>query len=432
MENIPLIRRKFSITKDNNDKLILVVSIMYLIWLYIYPLFVTMTNYKYIGRIIIVLLILLLSINKGYRHFLIKFKKLVFFWYAFIMAIIISTLFSNNPNINIMINKILFDIANCWIVYTAFMYLSFKERNIKILLWTLAVLALLNSSIALYGSITGQRILRVEKELVGIGSFGYDPITGRSGGLRGENYMGIWNTPALAFGLFFLFYTRKFLLKVIALVFAVVSISSLIVSLSRTSVLCGITVLMISFILFGKRIFRILIIFLFFLVIAYTFSKMLLIKQISYFSSSAMYHQVKRWSIVNALEDVRFKIWTRYLDIATEDPIWGQGPGYIQEEVASGYFVPHNSFLDVLVEYGIIGLCLYTIPFISAFSSLLYFMRKKRRSEIWGNISCTIFLGMTVGLFFLSNPFLEIIWAVGGMLKARAVLGQSKTKFDFY
>ena len=78
-------------------------------------------------------------------------------------------------------------------------------------------------------------------------------------------------------------------------------------------------------------------------------------------------------------EDVssgRYELWSRAVSYILTSPIVGHGLGYFQSNNLSGSAV-HNVFLSVLVEFGAIGLLLYSFGVFS-----LVFMKSKYRSIV--------------------------------------------------
>jgi len=415
------------VTKANN-KWLFRLAVLYLVYNYTKPILDILSNYNpltlYFGRIVGVLLIIQLIFDKKFWSFLQTEKRYVVYIYLFITVVFISLPFIPNIYIFFTANR-LYEIFSCWILYMIFMYLSLRDDNGKNFLWLLTGLAILNALVGLYGSLTGQSLLGITRQEVGVGAFGYDPTTGRSGGLRGENYVGIWNAPALAVG-FLLLFSKKYKNKALGMAFVIVSSLSTIISLSRTSLLCAIIVTILA-LFFLVRNNSYLLVFLFVSLLIFVFSQPLIIKQSSFFSHSVRSDMEKRWSISNMIEDERIYIWDEYLKISIKKPIFGHGAGYIEQEISRGNTVPHNSLLDVFVEHGFSGLLLYVIPFILAVRSIIYFKNRKCQ-EIYGVFFCITFFGMAAGLLTLSNPFLKLVWMVAGSLEGRTILARRAYK----
>ena len=411
------------IKQKNNDLRILRLSIIYLIYLYLKPLLDILFNYSplivHFGRFIGFFIVIQLIIDRDFLFFLLQ-KKYIIYLYLCATTVLLSMLLSSNSELSSMVST-LYNLGSCWMIYTIFIYLSISKENARVLLWIWVGLALINSLVGMYGSFTGQSLLGMTREDVGVGTFGYDPTTGRSGGLRGENYVGFWNAPILAFG-FALLFERKHMVKIIGASFILLSILSIISSLSRISALAGIAVIIVSLALFfhfGKLWKAIILCFI--SVFIFISVQSLLIHQSQYFSTYVKYDMQKRWTISNAVRNVRLKIWREYLQVAAETPILGKGPGYIAQQVSRGKQVTHNSFLDVLVEHGIIGVFLYAIPFVLAFRSSLIYRKSKLLKDKYGRAACAIFWGMTVSLLFLSSPFLKLLWMLAGYLEGRTI-----------
>lgn len=410
-----------------HNQWLLGLSIIYIIWNYIQPLLVVLFNSSLItnfGRFVGFFIAIQIIVNADIRFLLFNKKEFIIYFCFFTSIVLISTLFSSNYDLHTTGKKI-YNIGSVLIVYIVFMYLSFHEKNIKILLWSFAILAVLNSVIGIWGALTGKSLLAISREMVGVGTFGFDPTSGRSGGLRGENYVGMWNAVALSFG-FLLLTNKKHFFKIIGIAFICLSSLAIIVSLSRTAVICGVTVIIISFILIlNKRKLVHLIIFCIVLLMIFQFSQLLLLKEMEYFTPYTARITKMRWQLSNILDNERKYIWIDYIRASLETPVWGKGSGYINQEVSKGQYVPHNSFLDIFVEHGFAGLFLYIIPFILAFRSFIYF-KNRRNQDPYGNVLCATFWGMAVGLLTLSNPFFKLLWMIAGSLEGRTILKKQK------
>lgn len=80
----------------------------------------------------------------------------------------------------------------------------------------------------------------------------------------------------------------------------------------------------------------------------------------------------------------RIELWKRSIKIIEDEPIFGEGPaswkiemlkygnkGLVSEDNITFYQRPHNDFLWIASEYGLLGLVLYSLIFILAFVSLI-------------------------------------------------------------
>jgi len=309
----------------------------------------------------------------------------------------------------------LYNFISCWLIYQLFKYFLLKKSSSKIIIISLAALALLNALVALYFGLSGQKLFSVTEKEVGYVAFGYDMSTGRIGGIRGENYTGIWNAPLMIYGIL-LAKNKKLLKKFLGYLFIIMSLLSAMASLSRASFLC------IIFIIFsGIYIFYfknktnllspilLLIVFVFTIKIALSFQY----KIIEYAPENIRPEIYKRIIISSWLENDRLSIWRYYFNSFIERPFFGKGPGYINEEYKHGFLVPHNSLLDIAVETGIFGLCIYIYFFLRAIRA---YLRRFAIVEDYANIFFILLMTILLGLQFLSNPFFKLLWiALAGL-----------------
>jgi hypothetical protein len=373
---------------------------------------------KYIGSFVGLLMVVALFNSNAKRDFLAV--RSVYLIVAIINIILISSLC--NPSITFLdtINRF-YEIFSCVIAYFVFMHLSKDTNAAKIILVSFAVFALCNVSIGLYGSITGHSILSVTRDQVGVGAFGFDQETGRSGGIRGENYVGIWNSPALALGLVLFITTKKIHEILLSSMFIVSTCIAAIVSFSRGSILSTIIVIVLSVFILRKK-FSINKLFLCILVLTFTciFATSILNVQQSYFNESIENALSER--LGSGTHDVRTTLWAGYIDnLLDTNPLFGGGPGYTNDpRVLINGYIPHNSLLHVAVEHGFAGLFMYCVVImlvIFQFKTML----SSQNADIYGIMACIIFCGMSVGLFFLSDPFMKIYWITAGIIKGRSI-----------
>lgn len=404
--------------KNLSNRTLLALCILYLLVIYNLTLLNVISDFNFFishsGRILLACVALFLIFNKSNLSFLIKNKHYVFYLLIFFIVVLIGSFFTSD--FHSTLNRIIFDIVGCWIIYLSFMLLCKDPKNQKIIAWALAILATINGIVALYGALTGKMIVDIPREKVGVGAFGFDLETGRSGGFRGENYMGAWNAPSLGLGLILLF-EKSYWLKFIGSFFALIASTSLIVSLSRTSVIAGIILITIitTYIIGRKKIIN-LVIFLIFSLLAFQVAKNIFIAQSMRFSPYLRYETQRRWTLSEMLENERKHIWISYLNVSLEAPIFGHGAGFIKNELDCGNYVPHNSFLDVLVEHGISGLILYFLPFIISFKKLNFSKRNNNMNKM-SIFYFASFMAIAISLLFLSNPFFKLLWLVMGCLE---------------
>ena len=121
----------------------------------------------------------------------------------------------------------------------------------------------------------------------------------------------------------------------------------------------------------------------------------------------------------------RLEIWEGGLRLASDHWLFGVGPGnfthflapYVDARAINN---PHNSFVEVLSETGVIGLLLYVSTFVVAARELIARARESpsdwRRNLAAGLLgACAAYL---VTGFFLSNPSLVWMWVLLGVAAA--------------
>jgi O-antigen ligase len=245
--------------------------------------------------------------------------------------------------------------------------------------------------------------------MVGVGTFGYDPETGRSGGIQGENYAGMWNSASVVGGMA-LWQARKYRPAALALI--LLGIMGTVVSMSRTSVLsCAGAVATFLLVADRKRSIRSVAS----LVLVGLFTAGIgLLTYTNYFGALNVGTQrgmASRWSQEGVLHDSRLDVWTSYLQDITASPILGKGPGYILTRIRSGFMVPHNSFLDIAVEFGVPVLMLFSIALLRPVANIGLAARDVRLAYLY---AC--FVGAVISLMTLSQPFGRLQWVLSGAL----------------
>ncbi len=420
IESAPFTR--YNRYKDSSNRILLALLVLYLIIIYNLPLLNVVTDYNILisnsGRFILILLGLVLILYKRNIFASKENKYYIFYPLLFFLIVLISGFSSAEPSLNLILNRIIFDIAGCWIVYLSSILLCKDKKNQKSLAWALAILAAINAIIGVYGAVTGQKILDVSRDEVGVGAFGFDRETGRSGGIRGENYVGAWNAPALALGVILLLSSKSYFIRLIGCSLSLVAIISIIISMSRTSTIASAILLSIIIIIHIRKnkIVKLLILFIFSFLF-FQIGKSVFIIQSSRFDPFIRYDIQRRWEFLEILENERKYIWMEYLKMFLEKPFFGHGPGFIKYEYEMGKPVPHNSFLDILIEHGIAGLVLYCFPFILSFKKL--YLKPDHEYHIF---YFAVFCAIIISLQFLSNPFFKLLWIASGCLEGTKIM----------
>lgn len=267
----------------------------------------------------------------------------------------------------------------------------------------------LNAGIALWGALTHQTLFGVTARDVGVGAFGYDVSSGRSGGVRGENYSGMYNVPAVIGG--YLLIQRKRAVWLGAGLVAV-GAAGTIVSMSRASVLSvGAAVLTLVVSSTGTRVaLRRIPLFLFIAAATVTTGSFISDAYIATLPRSLQADIRRRFSEVGVANDERFRVFQMYWDIAMDHPLTGAGPDVIDDQVMLGGLVPHNSAMDIAVKYGFIACILYLWAIAKPLTNILVL-----RQSAEGQFCMACYVGMIVPLATLSNSFLRIMWIMGLM-----------------
>lgn len=400
---------------------------LYIVILYFKPILIFLSVSEIIIanlNIIVVSVMLIIILMKYLKHVINAFGKHILFLFISVAVVILSFIFGiMEANIS-NLSRSIYELSSTWVVYLIFALIASRHRYCKLILWTLVICAILNSLVGIWGAFTGDILFNTTSDVVGPGSFGYDEVSGRSGGIKGENYVGVWTVAALAMGLWYLF-ERKYILTSMSLV--LISAAAIMTSLSRTSLLCGIISFVVMFLyrMKNRRSYKIVILILSAITLYYMASYVYE-HQSQYFTAFASKHQSARWNIEAFWHDNRITLWTEYFEDVLKRPIIGMGPGYISKKVSLGWFVTHNSFLDVTVEFGLVGLALYVIPYFLTLRRSIISL-KKRQSDHLQNIFVATFWGMATAVLFLSNPFNKIMWIVAGLIEGRSRFSQVST-----
>lgn len=299
-----------------------------------------------------------------------------------------------------------------WTTFIVFYGIGRKRSASVTVMVVLAACAAANAGVALWGASTGERLFNVSLEEVGFGAFGYDPSTGRSGGIVGENYMGMYTAPAVAVG-FALLTSRR--AAIVGTLLMVVGVLGTTVSLSRTSVLSVMAVLVVVGSTLAPR-HRIRLGFGLVLLVAVfqIFSLLFLDAQLDRLDDRARLDASNRWSTEAFGSDMRYSIWESYADDLVLYSVFGAGPSYLEDRVRRGDFLPHNSFADVALKYGIPGLLLYLAPIL-----WMVFNRSRVRNRLTADpIFCSVIasgVACLVSMMFLSSPGVRHLWIFTGL-----------------
>jgi hypothetical protein len=297
-----------------------------------------------------------------------------------------------------------------------------EERRLGIrLLQAASAIAFLNLAVAIWGGFTHQNVTTIIDSNTmfdpGIGSFGFDASTGRSGGIRGENYAAYWVAPLLGLGISLITYRKRPALGWALVTYSLVGIF---VSMSRSAFVSSIGAIALGIWIGTNRLFRVKArrwsgtAWLFVVVASiFVIGSLIVWFYVGSLEGRTADLQAARW-LQGWTEDARTEIYRLYLGIGLEAPVTGSGPGFIQMQVEDfSQTVPHNSLLDIFVEYGMAGLLLYLVP---AWRLRHAFMRTMRGEGDYYQANCILALTiMVISLMFLSDPFGPMLWVVVGI-----------------
>jgi hypothetical protein len=310
-------------------------------------------------------------------------------------------------------------VLGSWTTFIVFYGLGRRAHTTRAAMIILSVCAAGNAAIALWGAATGDRLFDATVEVVGFGAFGYDPTTGRSGGIVGENYMGMYTSPVVALGVVWL---RSKNTLILGMAMTILGVLGAAVSLSRTSVLAvAATLFCVSLTLSRRNKIQLAVGALLVFVAYQAFSQLFLGAQLERLDERARLDASSRWTSEAFQDDMRYSIWESYAADLVLNSIVGGGPGYLEDRVRQGYFLPHNSFADVSLKYGIPGLLLYTLPMLWLVSQR---SRVVRRMSVDPMLCAVIGAGAAsiVSMMFLSSPGARHLWIFSGL--AIGILGR--------
>jgi O-antigen ligase len=334
-------------------------------------------------------------------------------WGLVFVALLFISALSAGADLNTLAES-LYHVVSACLVFLVFSSTARSPKGLSAVCATLTICAAINAGVTLWGAVTQQNLLAAGSTDVPVISFGYDASNGRSGGLIGENYTGLYNLPAVIAGLALL-RRRKWWPLGVSLV--LLGGAGTIVTLSRASILavfCGVA----AFVALnvwrtnGQRFVGTLSVMFFMSLLGVVGYNI----YFNYLPTSIQIVTEQRFSQSGTLGDARPGLWRFYVDKALNRPLLGNGPGYIRSRIESGDLVPHNAFLDVAVEFGLPALVMFSI---AMFRPLAVFTSARRNGNTAYLYAC--FMGALPPLFTLSSPFLPLVWAMSG-----AVVGASR------
>ncbi len=222
----------------------------------------------------------------------------------------------------------------------------------------------------------------------------------RIGGLMGnENAIGLFFANGILCSLiFFIKKNKKPLRVLLVLVMIALGIMLLLTGSRKSTVLALVGILLITFFNYrkasaGKKIAVFLIVIALLVVIYHLVTTLPMFSTISerfeklfggFFGEDTSYET----------DMTREKYITEGLQAFYENPIFGNGTGH--SYVMFGTY-SHNNFVELLMNYGIVGFCLYYIPYAVLIVKLFKLVRKKD----------------VVAMYFLAYTIMQIVLAVG-------------------
>ncbi len=151
-------------------------------------------------------------------------------------------------------------------------------------------------------------------------------------------------------------------------------------------------------------------------------------------SDSLKTHALSSIDVKQGSSKDRMELWSRTMKLISEKPVLGSGlgswkidilkfgnAGLVSEDNTTFYTRPHNDFLWIAAEQGIIGLCLYAALFLIIFFLLFRLLLKETEKLLFSKL--LVILSITIGYLVFSmfsfpkerishNIFLFSSWAV--------------------
>lgn len=309
--------------------------------------------------------------------------------------------------------RVMYLVFATWLTYVIFSEIGRRDKGADVVMASLAVCATFNAVIGIWGMATGRLLFDQGQNVIGVGSFGFDASSGRTGGIVGENYVGLYNLPCMLAGLWFVFIKkyRGFGSLLVALY-----VVSVIVSFSRSSTTTAIAAIILFLVAWRRRGYlRLLFGSAILLSCVIAFAPWLVSNQLNKVEDRVARVISMRWSSSGIMAESRLDLWESYFVKAIQKPFVGHGPYYLESQVSMGDQLPHNSYVDVVVEYGIYGLITYIAAMIVPLT-LLYPVIRGYDVDARLAILVVCFWAMFTSLMTLSNPLLRVIWIVAGTI----------------
>jgi O-antigen ligase len=133
----------------------------------------------------------------------------------------------------------------------------------------------------------------------------------------------------------------------------------------------------------------------------------------------------------------RGQIWTRAFEATLDRPI-GYGPDVfpmVDVKYGGKFMAPHNSFVQIMVELGVLGLLLFARMFILAWRTLGRVRQKLTKSDVvsreqaeqasFARLLQIAVAGNAVSGFFLSMAYATVVWVIFGTCMALSALANA-------
>ena len=330
-------------------------------------------------------------------------------WGSLFLGLMLTSALATAVDVNALAD-LLYHVVSVCLVFMVFLATARSDTGLAAVCTTLAICAAINASIALWGAVThGNMFAAGSADVAYAATFGYDATNGRSGGLIGENYSGMYNLPVVVAGLALL-QRKKWRLLGGGLV--LLGVSGTIVSVSRASILAVVGAVLASVALTARRtkLHRVLgtLIVIFLMSVIGVVGYQVYVSHLPSFFQRQIQQRFSQNAIGN---EARPGLWAFYAKEALTRPLFGNGPGYVKHRVEAGKLVPHNAFLDVAVELGLPALVLFVVAVLWPLTTFRPASESGRSSYLY---AC--FTGMLIPLFTLSSAFLPLVWATAGAL----------------
>lgn len=220
---------------------------------------------------------------------------------------------------------------------------------------------------------------------------------------------------------------KKIWIKALSIISIIYGIYGLIISYSRGA-LVGLLFGLFIFFLYSAGITRkikfILLVMIIFLLLFFIYPNLLAITE----------YRMSYTNIMEKHASYRFDIWVNYLKKFNNYFILGTGMERYTEIskyfTIKAYATPHNIYLRVLVEYGIVGFLLFIIALRKILKQIVWFTKKYNKNNVNGLILGVLVAWLINGLFF-GNLYERSTWILLGIVLSYKTWGFEKIKNQY-